>query len=61
MTRIDLQIAGYLASSAIVAGIGLLLMFTGVFAPAPVRYTLALLILGSLFLTGGAKLYLKAF
>lgn len=61
MTRIDLQIAGYLASSAIVIGVGVLLILAGMFAPAPVRNTLALLILGGLITWGGAKLYLKAF
>lgn len=60
MTRIDLQIAGYLASSAIVAGIGVFLILAGAFASVPVWSPLAL-ILGGLFLTSGAKLYFRAF
>lgn len=60
MTRIDIQLASYLASGAIVIGVGVLLILAGAFASAPVWSPLAF-ILGGLFLTGGAKLYLKAF
>ena len=60
MTRMDMQIAGYLTSSAIVVGVGVLLILAGAFASAPVWSPLAF-ILGGLFLTAGTKLYLRAF